>query len=286
MVKSTLSIRTDFKKRLTDKRIIVAPGVFDALSARIAENVGFEAVFLSGSAVAFSQLGRPDIGLVTMPELVDAVGRISDCVSIPIIADVDSAFGAAPHAARLMRQFEKAGASAVQVEDQQVVKPANALLSRPLVNVEDMKGKIRAMADARHCEEMLISARTDEKDPSKAIDRCVAYHEAGADIVFAEGMTKAADLKRLIAAVGEQTPVVYNTSYPNADAASAVELEALGVRVALFPGLAVQSAAAGMISHLRTLKQEPSLTGGAKSPLSAANLLDLLEANQFLSNYK
>lgn len=285
MAKSTLNIRTDFKQRLARNKIIVAPGVFDALSARIAESLEFEAVFLSGSAMSYSQLGRPDVGLLAMPELADAVARISERVSIPILADVDSAFGAAPHAARLMRQFEKAGAAAVQIEDQQVVKPANALLSRPLVDVDEMTGKIRAMADARACNEMLISARTDEKDPSRAIDRCVAYREAGADIVFAEGMKKADDLKRLVAAVGGNTPVVYNTSYPDGDATGAAELEALGVRLALFPGLALQSAAAGMINHLSALKQDPSLAGGAQSPLPTASLLDLLEANQFLSDY-
>lgn len=285
MGKSTANVRANFKKRLAEKRIIVAPGVFDTLSARIAENVGFEAVFLSGSAVSYSQLGRPDIGLVTMPEMADAVGRISDRVSIPVIADVDSAFGAAPHAARLIRQFEKAGAAAVQIEDQAVVKPDNALLSRPLVSIEDMTGKIKAMADARESANMLISARSDAKDANEAIDRCAAYREAGADLVFVEGMTGAEDLKRLINTVGDQTPVVYNTSYPDGDAVSAAELEALGVRIALFPGLAVQSAAAGMLNHLRQLKDDPSLNGGARSPLPGPKLLDLLEAEEFINQF-
>ena len=174
MTKTIAAVRADFKKRLAKKSIIVAPGVFDALSARIGEQAGFEALFLSGSAMSYSQLGRPDIGLVTMPELVDAVARISDRVSIPVLADVDSAFGAAPHAARLMRQFEKAGAAAVQIEDQMVVKPGDALLSRPLVSVEEMTGKIKAMVDARDHADTLLSARSDAKDSNEAIDRCAA----------------------------------------------------------------------------------------------------------------
>lgn len=285
MGKSTADLRADFRKRIAEKRIIVAPGVFDALSARIAETVGFEAIFLSGSAMSFSQLGRPDIGLVTMPELADAVSRVSDRVSIPILADVDSAFGAAPHAARLMRQFEKAGAAAAQVEDQVVVKPGDALLSRPLVSVEEMTGKIKAMTDARESADMLISARSDAKDANEAIDRCAAYAQAGADMVFAESMTGADDLKRLIKTVGEETPVLYNTSYPDGDAVDAAALEALGVRIALFPGLAVQSAADGMLRHLSQLKDDPSLKGGARSPLPGPKLLDLLETDGFLRRF-
>lgn len=286
MTNSIAAVRAHFLTRLAKKQIIVTPGVFDALSARIAESLGYEALFLSGSAMSYSQLGQPDIGLVSMPELADAVARITDRVSIPVLADVDSAFGAAPHAARLMRQFEKAGAAAVQMEDQVVVKANDALQSRPLVSIDEMTGKIKAMTDAREYAETLISARSDAKDADEAIERCVAYKDAGADIVFAEGMTKADDLKRLIAAVGEDMPVVYNTIYPDGDATDAAALEKLGVRMALFPGLALQSAAAGMMASLRKLKSDPSLSGGAKSPMPGPDLLELLEAGAFIDKYE
>ena len=286
MVKSISAIRADFKSRLKEKRIIVTPGVFDALSARICEELGFEALFLSGSAMSFSQLGRPDIGLVTMPELIDSVARISDRVAIPILADVDSAFGGAPHAARLIRQFEKAGAAAVQMEDQVVTKPVDALLSRPLVSIEEMTAKIKAMADARDSSDMLISARSDAKNADEAIERCAAYKEAGADIVFAEAMVRADDLKRLVMAIGDNTPIAYNTIYPNGDAIDADSLQALGIRIALFPGLAVQSAAAGMVSALKNLKNDPSLQGGAKTPMPGPALLELLEASPFIEKYE
>lgn len=286
MSKTTADIRAGFKSRLADPRIIVAPGVFDALSAWLSECAGFEALFLSGSAVSFSQLARPDIGMMTMPELVDAVARAADRVSIPIIADVDSGFGAAPHAARMVRAFERAGAAAVQIEDQAVVKPADALMSRPLVSIEEMTGKIKAMLDARQSEDMLVSARTDAKDPDDAIERCVAYRAAGADLIFSEGMTKAVDLKRLVGAVGPDTPLVYNTIYPDGDAVDAAALETLGLRIALFPGVALQNAAAGMIAGLQKLKADPSLTGGAKSPLPGPALLDVLEAPGFLKVFE
>jgi len=286
MLKATSDIRADFKKRLAEKRIVIAPGIFDALSARVAESLEFEALFLSGSAMSYSQLGRPDIGLVTMPELADAVARIADRVSVPILADVDSAFGGAPHAARLMRQFENAGAAAVQIEDQAVVKPHDALLARPLVSFEEMIGKIKAMTDIRQNVNMLISARSDAKDPSEVIDRCASYKEAGADIVFAEGMTKAEDLKRLASSVGEDTPIVYNTIYPNGDAIDAEGLQSLGVRIALFPGLALQSAAAGMLASLQSLKKDPSLGGGAKTPMPGLELLELLSKDEYLLQFQ
>lgn len=286
MGKTTAEIRAGFKKRLADPRIIVAPGVFDTLSAWLSECAGLEAIFFSGSASSFSQLARPDIGMMTMPELADGVARAADRVSIPILADVDSGFGAAPHAARMMRSFERAGAAAVQIEDQTVVKPGDALTSRPLVSISEMADKIKALMDARQSDDMLVSARTDAKDPNEAIERCAAYREAGADLVFAEGMTKAADLKRLVEAVGADTPLVYNTIYPDGDAVDAAGLEALGLRVALFPGVALQNAAAGMIDGLKKLKANPSLTGGAKSPLPGPALLDILEAPDFLAKFE
>lgn len=285
MTRTITAIRRDFRARLEERRIIVAPGVFDTLSAWLAETVGFEALFFSGSAMAYAQLARPDIGMLTMTELTDAVARAAERVSIPIVADVDSGYGAAPHAARLMRSFERAGAAAVQLEDQVVVKPDDSLSSRPLVTVEQMTGKIRAMLDARQSDDMLLSARTDARDPGEAIERCAAYRAAGADLVFPEGMTRAADLARLAAAVGPETPIVYNTIYPDGEATDAAGLEAQGVRVALFPGVAIQNAAAGMLGGLEKLKLDPSLGGGAKSPLPGPKFLEKLEVDEFLDRF-
>ncbi|MCG8440832.1 MAG: isocitrate lyase/PEP mutase family protein [Caulobacterales bacterium] len=288
MAHSSAAVRAAFRARLAEPRIITAPGVFDALSALLAEQAGFEAIFLSGSAMSYSQLARPDIGLVTLPELVDAAARIAERVSIPLIADVDSGFGAAPHAARMIRAFERAGAAAVQIEDQQVVKPPGALTSRPLTPIAEMTGKIKAMADARQSETMLISARTDAAPVSvdDAVARAAAYRAAGADLIFAEGMTKAADLRRLAEAVGGDAPLVYNTIYPGGDGVDAAGLEALGVSIALFPGVALQCAAAAMRDGFARLKADPSLAGGAKSPLPASELNDMLGSADFVARFE
>ena len=282
------SIRMDFRLRLKRPDIIVVPGIFDSLSGLLAEQAGFEALFFSGSALSYSQLGRPDLGLITVTELADAVARTADRVSVPIIVDVDSGFGAAPHAARTMKALERAGASVVQIEDQVVVKPDSALSSRPLITIQEMTNKIKAMLDARDMDATLLSARTDASHDSAedAIERAVAYQEAGADLIFAEGMTQADDLMRLAQAIGQETPIVYNASYPESDAVDADALDRLGIRVALFPGIAVQSAAAGMIEGLKNLKADPSLLGGARSPLSGKSLNTILGRTAFLEAFE
>ena len=276
--------RAALVQRLAQPRVIVAPGVFDTLSALLAEQAGFEAVFFSGSAVSFSQLGVPDIGLVTPPELLSAVDRAAERTAVPIIVDVDSGFGSAPHAARLMRSFERAGAAAVQVEDQVLVKPQAQLLSRPLVSIDEMVGKIAAMLDARDSPAMLLSARTDSADPDEALERCLAYREAGADLVFAERLVCDADVARLAQQMGPGVPLVYNTIHdPDA---SADALGNLGVRVALFPGLLVQSAAAGMRDALSRLHRDPSCAGGGRSLLPGSELQAILGAEEFLAQYR
>lgn len=276
--------RDAFVRRLAEPRVIVAPGVFDTLSTLLAEQAGFEAVFFSGSAVSFSQLGLPDIGLVTLPELLSAVDRAAERTTVPVIVDVDSGFGAAPHASRLMRSFERAGAAAVQVEDQVLVKPQAALLSRPLVSVDEMVGKIAAMLDARDSGSMLLSARTDATDPGEAVERCAAYREAGADLVFAERLVRHEDVARLAECVGADVPLVYNTMHD--PAASAAALDALGVRIALFPGLVLQSAVAGMRDALLRLHSDPTCAGGGRSPLSGAELQEILQSEAFLARYR
>ncbi len=275
--------REMFVRRLAEPRVIPAPGVFDTLSTLLAEQVGFEAVFFSGSALSYSQLARPDIGLVTFPELLSAVDRAAERTTVPIIVDVDSGFGAAPHAARLMRSFERAGVAAVQVEDQVLVKPQNRLLSRPLVDIPDMVGKIGAMLDARDSSTMLLSARTDAADPLEAIERCHAYREAGADLVFAESLIRAEQVSQLVARLGPTVPVVYNTMHD--PVASAQVLERLGVRIVLFPGLVLQSAVAAMREALSRLHSDPSCLGGGKTPLPGSELQAILGSQAFLEQY-
>lgn len=286
MQRTTGAIREGFRQRLAAPGIIVAPGVYDALSALLAQQAGFEAVFFSGSAMATGHLAMTDVGLLTMPELTDIVRRAADRVDIPIVVDVDAAFGAPPHAARAMRSFERAGAAAVQVEDQQVVKPGDALTSRPLVSVQEMQNKISAMLDARESADMLLSARTDAKDPQEVIDRCCAYREAGADLVFPEGTIDTGTISQLRERLGPDVPLVYNNNYPQADARSAQAIEALGVDVVLFPVLAVRTALSAMREAFAALAADPVLDGGGRSPLSTADVEEVLGSAEYLAKFQ
>jgi isocitrate lyase len=178
------------RARLTDPRILVAPGVYDGLTAAIAEQAGFEALYLSGAAVAYTRLGRPDIGLTSVSEMADTMALIRDRVDLPVIIDADTGFGNALNAQRTMRTYERAGANALQVEDQTFPKRCGHLSDKSLIPPGEMVGKIAAMADARASDETLIIARTDAvavEGFDAALDRAEAYVEAGAERALRRG---------------------------------------------------------------------------------------------------
>ena len=223
-------------QRLHAKQILVAPGIYDALTAVVAERSGFEMVFLSGSAVAASQLGRPDVGLTTMSEMTQILDRIADRVSIPIIVDADSGFGNATQVARTVRSFERAGAAAIQIEDQINTKSMSEIGKRPLISKQAMVGKIEAALDARKKSSLLISARTDavfSEGTSLALERAHAYADAGADIVFIEGLTDVDDLEMVVSQLSAKVFLLFN--HLNEDGPSLARLESLGFKIVLFP---------------------------------------------------
>lgn len=275
------------KARLSRSEIIVIPGVYDALSALIAEQAAMEAVFLSGSAMSYSQLGRPDVGLVTMSEMVDACARITDRIDIPVLVDVDSGFGNAAHAARTIRALEQAGAAAVQMEDQLPINPVNDLKGRPLIRPEIMADKIKAMADARRSETTLISARSDApaSEPlGKTIERISLYKEAGADILFAEGLTLESEVSEIVKAA-DGVPVLFNLLRGDTALKSAPQLEALGVSIALFPGNAILSVGKILQDVFAHLKVDPQLDYRG-FPLSGKDLNALLGTPEMLAKFK
>ncbi len=201
------------KTRLASDDILVAPGVYDALTATLAAQAGFEALYLSGAAVAYTRLGRPDIGLTSVSEMADTMALIRDRVDLPVIIDADTGFGNALNAQRTMRLYERAGANALQIEDQTYPKRCGHLAEKSIIATPEMVGKITAMADARASADTLIIARTDAVAVDgfdAAIDRAEAYVEAGADALFIEALrsveelkTVAASLQRSRAALGQ-----------------------------------------------------------------------------------
>lgn len=175
--------------RLSQPDILVAPGVYDGITAALAQAAGFEALYLSGAAVAYTRLGRPDIGLTTASEMADTMALIADRVSLPVIIDADTGFGNALNAQRTMRAYERAGAAALQVEDQTYPKRCGHLKDKSLIPQAEMAGKIAAMADARASDDTLIIARTDAiavEGIDAAMRRAESYITAGADALFIE----------------------------------------------------------------------------------------------------
>jgi 2-methylisocitrate lyase-like PEP mutase family enzyme len=254
--------------RLAAARPLLAVGVFDALSAVLAEQAGFEAVFLSGSSLALTQLARPDVGLLTLTELADATMRISERVAVPLLVDADHGFGNALNVSRAVRLLERAGAAGIQLEDRVEAAVPGDIQQRPVVSMEVMLGKLHAALDARAADTTVISARTDvlySQGVDAAIERAQRCIEAGADMVFVEGCKTAEERRSVTAQLASQRPLLFNTSILAADELpSAAALAGSGYAVILFPGLAAAAAGSAMQQALAELQQWAS--GGAWRP--------------------
>jgi 2-methylisocitrate lyase-like PEP mutase family enzyme len=236
------------KQRLREQRILLAPGVYDALSALIAEQAGAEAVYLSGASIAYTRLGRPDIGLVSMTEVADTLAMVRDRIGLPIVVDADNGFGNALNVQRTVRMFERMGAAALQLEDQTMPKRCGHLDGKSLISQAEMAGKIRAACDARASDETLIIGRTDAiavEGFERALERAEAYLEAGADMLFIEAPQSVEDLDTVCARFRGRVPLMANMveggKTPIRDAS---DLEARGFSFVIFPGGIVRAVAA------------------------------------------
>lgn len=259
------------KRRLADRRIVLAPGIYDAFSALLAAEAGFEALYLSGASVAYTRLGRPDIGLVTATELEETLSRIAERVPTPLIVDADTGFGNALNVQRTVKRLERAGASAIQLEDQTSPKRCGHLDGKTLVGAGEMAGKIRAAVDARAAAETLIVARTDAVaveglDP--ALDRAEAYLAAGADVLFVEALRSEAELRAATSRFAGRAPLLANmVEGGKTPLKPAAELEALGFSIAIFPGGTVRALAHALADYYAGLRQH-----GTTAPFRARML--------------
>lgn len=268
------------KSRLAKKEILVAPGVYDGLTASLAEKAGFEALYLSGAAVAYTRLGSPDIGLSTASEMADTMTLIADRVSLPVIIDADTGFGNALNAQRTMRLYERAGASALQVEDQTFPKRCGHLSDKSLIPTQEMAGKIAAMADARARSDMLIIARTDAiavEGFSAAIERAETYLEAGADVLFLEAPQSREQLMSIADQFAPRVPLLANMVEGGATPIlGSNDLEAQGYSIVIFPGGIVRALAKTAQAYYQSLAEN-----GSNKPF-AQNMFDFGGLNEVI----
>jgi len=215
------------------------PGIYDGLSALLAEQAGFEAAFLSGACLSFARFGRPDVGLVTASEVAATVAILRDRVSLPLIVDIDTGFGNALNVQRTVRDLERAGASALQMEDQVAPKRCGHMAGKAVVSREEMVGKIKAALDARHDDATIIIARTDALAVNgfeDALDRAEHYLLAGADALFIEAPQTHEQMTIIGERFGARVPLVHNlVEGGNSPVADAAALAALNYRIALYP---------------------------------------------------
>lgn len=248
------------KARLSAKPILLAPGIHDPLTATLATSAGAEAVYLSGAAIAYTRLGRPDIGLVSMSEIAETIALIRDRVPTPLIVDADNGYGNALNMQRTVRMFERTGANALQIEDQSYPKRCGHLAEKRLVSLCEMVGKVKAAVDARASAETLIIARTDAvavEGFGAAIERAAAYAEAGADVLFVEAPGSRIELAEVVTALGRGLPLMANmVEGGKTPILPAAELEALGFSLVIFPGGIVRAIARAAQEFYATLLRD------------------------------
>lgn len=219
---------------------LVAPGVYDAFTALLATQAGFECLYLSGASVAYTKLGRPDVGLVTMSEVADSIAAICDRVETPLIVDADTGYGNAMNVQRTVRVFERNGASGIQLEDQTFPKRCGHLRGKTLITAEEMAGKVRAAVDARCDDGTQIIARTDAisvEGVNSALDRAELYLEAGADVLFIEAPQNRAEQQAIVERFKGRVPLLANmVEGGKTPVSNASDLAELGFQLVIFPG--------------------------------------------------
>ncbi len=244
------------RERLTRPGILVAPGCYDALTASLVEGAGFEAAYVSGAGIAYTKLGRPDIGLVSSAEVADTVALIRDRVGVSLVVDADTGYGNALNVRRTMRMFERAGADAIQLEDQTYPKRCGHLADKGVIPAPEMVGKIKAALDAR-TRDTLVVARTDAaavEGFDRAIERARLYAEAGADLLFVEAPRSRDELQTVADALRGAAPLMANmVEGGRTPLTGAGELEGLGFSLVIFPGAVVRVVARAAQDFYRTL---------------------------------
>lgn len=266
------------RELLKTKKMVVAPGAHDGMTAKIIGRLGFDAVYMTGYGQSASHLGQPDVGLMTMSEMVARASSIVEAAGVPVIADADTGFGNAVNVMRTVREYEKAGVAVIQLEDQVMPKKCGHMIGREIIAMDEMVGKIKAAVDTRMNPDFMIMARTDARTImgiDEAIKRGQAYKEAGADIVFIESPESVEEMKTITTQIdgytlanmveGGRTPLLKNQ-----------ELEALGFNLTIYPTASIYVATKAMVDLWTALKNDDTTANVMDKMVTFAEFNDLI----------
>jgi 2,3-dimethylmalate lyase len=252
-----MRITTQLRRMLNEPGIIVAPGAYDGISARLIERHGFKAVYMTGAGTAASALGQADLGLTTLTEMAAHAGHIASCISLPLIADADTGYGNPLNVIRTVREYERAGVAALHLEDQVFPKKCGHIAGKAVIPMKEFAEKIRAAAENRTDPDFVIIARTDARAVNgidDAIERGLCYREAGADVIFVEAPTSRDEIERVAREI--KAPLLSNqVPGGKTPGLTVTELEKLGYKMVIFPVVSLMSATLAIESALAKLKE-------------------------------
>ncbi len=277
---TTTPARAQLRAQINSGELVVAPGVYDGISAQLAKRTGHTAAYLTGAGVSAAGFGLPDIGLVTQTEMVERARMIVRCLGdVPVIADADTGYGAPINVIRTVREYEAAGVAAIQLEDQAFPKKCGHLPDKELVSTENFEHTLHAALDARTDDGMLVVARTDARGPlglDVAIERANRYAASGADVIFVEAPQSIEEIERIAAEV--KAPLLLNLVIGGlTPLESSARLQELGYAIAIHPSAVLTHASLGMLTALCALKgQDPGQFRPTK-PEEFFNLVGMAE---------
>jgi len=250
-----------FQELLKQRGSFILPGAYDSMSARLIEEIGFKAIYATGAGISNAQLGWADVGLTSLKEVVDIVARMADVTTVPIVVDADTGFGNAINVMRTVREFERAGVAAIQMEDQVSPKKCGHFNGKDVISKGEMIGKIKAAVDSRHNENLAIIARTDAlavNGIDDAIERAHAYKDAGADIIFVEAPTTIEQLRQITSSLTGIPQIINLVEGGKTPLVSLKEAEEIGFKIMLCANTVLRSAIKGITESLKILKAEGS----------------------------
>jgi 2-methylisocitrate lyase-like PEP mutase family enzyme len=279
---------TSLVTRLAEPKPLLAPGVYDALSALVASQAGFEALYLSGASIAYTLLGRSDVGLTTFTEVQLTLSRITERVSTPVIVDADTGFGNALNVMRTVKGFERAGASMIQIEDQTFPKRCGHLDGKSVVPVGEMVGKLKAALDARKSESTLILARTDAvatEGLDAALERAERYLECGVDALFIEALRTPEQMDAACQQFAHRIPLLANmVEGGKTPVQSAAELGARGFKIVIFPGGTVRAVTNTLQGYYASLHQHQTTAPWQAAMLDFEGLNEVIGTRALLAS--